>query len=191
MTKLLSINSKISKAAVKTADFAILPVKTCPFAGECRKYCYAQKGFYKLNPAVWSALRYRYTMTKSKAFVDRMCTEISRAKVKAIRIHSAGDFYSAEYLGKWIAIAERFPDIKFYAYTKSVRMVKSVKLPSNMIIIYSLGGLQDADIDTSRDRHARIFSDIRSLRLSGYVDCSKDDTRAWRSKSGKIGLVAH
>ena len=78
--------------------------RTCPFAGECAKFCYAQKGAY-----VWSnvapAFQYRYLATKCDTFVDKMVAELSKKRVDILRVHDSGDYYSMKYIKKWIAIA--------------------------------------------------------------------------------------
>lgn len=38
--------------------------------------------------------------------------------MKLIRVHSSGDFYSKEYIGKWTAIAARCPETLFRTTTK-------------------------------------------------------------------------
>ena len=48
--KLLTQNSKLKKTSLitgkKTLDFALPAISTCPMAGKCKKYCYANKGAY-------------------------------------------------------------------------------------------------------------------------------------------------
>ena len=39
--------------------------------------------------------------------------------VTAVRVHESGDFYSQEYANKWETIAKSFPNLRFFAYTKS------------------------------------------------------------------------
>ena len=60
--------------------------RTCPFAGACAKFCYAQKGSY-----VWSnvspAFQFRYLATKCDSFVDKMTIELVKKRVDILRVH--------------------------------------------------------------------------------------------------------
>lgn len=202
MKSLITQNSKIKKASVKTYNFGIPAGKgrsgklTCPFAGDCFSFCYAKKGMY-LFPVAKDAYETRLAATKKNDFVDVITQEISKKKkIEFFRINDSGDFYSPEYLKKWADIAAKNEHIIFYAYTKSVSMVKMFKalnpvLAQNMVFIYSFGGKQDALIDVSKDRHAKIFNSKAELKAAGYDDASENDSVAVLSKTGRIGLVIH
>jgi hypothetical protein len=195
MTKLFTRNSKLKKASVYTVNFGIPALKTCPMAKTCKDYCYANKGAYSW-PVVKAAYEYRYQCTKSKDFFEVATAELNKIKkLKAVRIHDSGDFYNKRYLEKWIKIASSMPDKIFYFYTKRVTLIKDYAtqglLPDNMIYILSVGGSEDRHIDMENDRHSRIFNSLKELKAAGYVDATEDDTKAWKSKNNKIGLVIH
>jgi hypothetical protein len=111
-------------------------------------------------------------------------------KYLAIRVHTSGDFYSREYYLVWHRLAERFPQGKFYAYSKMVSMLQGFLRGFNFTVIYSEGGLEDRLIFDGA-RHARVFPSLEALVAAGYDDASHDDSIAFRSTSGKIGLVYH
>ena len=166
--------------------------RTCPFAGACAKFCYARKGAY-----IWSnvtpAFVRRYKATKQDDFVTVMAAEITKKRADYIRIHDSGDFYSPAYYAKWIEIAQALPDVRFYAYTKSLPIVEGVERPENFDLIYSEGGTLDHQIKTDTQRHSRIFDSLDALLSAGYVDTSKFDLFAtkWFSNNHRIGLVMH
>lgn len=191
MTKLFTRNSKLAKSSAYTVNFGIPALKTCPMAKQCKEFCYANKGAYAW-PVVKNAYNYRFECTKLDTFPQLALSELSKIKkLQAIRIHDAGDFYNRQYLHKWRYIAESMPEKIFYFYTKRVSLVKGEKLPSNMKVIYSLGGKEDNLINTKKDRHSRIFKSLDELKKAGYIDASHDDTIAWQSTNNKIGLVIH
>ena len=125
-----------------------------------------------------------------------MSAEIQRKKgpIK-IRIHDAGDFYSLEYLKKWLIIASLNPTVKFYAYTKIIKLVKWVKSewswPDNFTIIYSYGGKSDHLINPENARHSMVFNNVAELLAKNYVDGTNDDNIAASHENNKIGLVYH
>ena len=42
--------------------------------------------------------------------------------VRVVRIHTGGEFYSAEYAAKWLEVVRRRPKVRFYAYTRAWRV---------------------------------------------------------------------
>ena len=198
---LLTQNSKMKKTSIKNNmrifNFSIPAYKNkagktvCPFAGGCQKYCYAQKGNYTRFPIVQELMEKKYKITKQDNFIDLMNEEIQKKKANYIRIHDSGDFYSIDYLLKWVNIANDNKDVIFYAYTKSIPFFKGcINIPSNLKIIFSEGSKKDTLINTQKDRHARIFKSIKELLKSGYIDASNNDLNAITSNK-KVGLVYH
>ena len=106
--------------------------KTCPFATEmCYNACYARKAEIAY-PDCLPAREKNLAFSKTDEFVPFMIKALHYiASLKAyrnaehitIRIHESGDFYSVEYLEKWLDIAEACKDITnldMSAYTKSI-----------------------------------------------------------------------
>jgi hypothetical protein len=199
---LITQNSKLKKTSKELGkrvfNFGIPAYKTasgkltCPMADECVKFCYAKKGAY-----IWSnvkpAFERRYEITKQDDFVDVMTAEIRQKKAEYVRIHDSGDFYSRKYLYKWIEIMKQNPEIRFYAYTNMVQLMKEVELPGNFDVTFSDSGKQRHLIDKRMDKHTRIFKSKKDLDMEGYTDASKLDLYAtkWFNKTNKVGLIYH
>lgn len=66
-------------------------------------------------------------------------------KKDLIRIHESGDFWTEIYMRAWIEVATLLPDIKMYAYTKSLGMWQSLYdyIPDNFYLTASYGGTLD------------------------------------------------
>lgn len=111
----------------------------------------------------------------------------------AVRIHDSGDFFADWYLDRWVSIAERTPDVLFYAYTKEVAMLKerTAPLPPNMRILFSTGGLQDHLIDPDIDRHADVFPDETAVAAAGYESQDASDLLAVLMPTSRIGIPAN
>jgi len=204
---LLTQNAKMKKTSrennTRIYNFSIPAYKTksgkmtCPFAKDCIKYCYAQKGNYIRFPKTQQLMEEKYKITKQDNFILLMNEEIKKKRATHIRIHDSGDFYSIKYLIKWIDIATQNKDIIFYAYTKSIPFFKGakqgkpiIKVPSNLKIIFSEGSKRDILINNNRDRHARIFKSKELLAEAGYIDASNNDLKAITDNK-KVGLVYH
>ena len=198
---LLTQNAKMKKTSkennTKIFNFSIPAYKTkggkvtCPFAKDCVKYCYAQKGNYIRFPKIGELMEQKYEISKQDNFNSLMNEEIRKKKAKYIRIHDSGDFYSIKYLLKWVDIANANKEVIFYAYTKSIKFFKgSIDIPKNLKIIFSEGSKTDNLINTLKDRHARIFKDVTTLLNAGYIDASNNDLKAITTNK-KVGLVYH
>jgi hypothetical protein len=199
--KLLTQNAKLKKTSLenkkRVLNFSLPAYKTingktvCPFAKDCIKYCYAQKGNYRF-PSVKKGLNKRYELTKTAEFVPMMNATLLLERPTHVRIHDSGDFYSVAYLKKWIQIAKDNKDVIFYAYTKSIKFFidYQINLPKNLKIIFSEGSKTDNLINTKKHRHARIFKTVADLLNAGYIDASNNDLKAITDNK-KVGLVYH
>lgn len=191
---------------------------TCPNAGQCGRVCYAKMGTYAFsNVRRRHLLNLEYTLRDGDRWERQMSAEIGHKRMnatgiphdldhdpeddwmsnwvttggKAVRIHDAGDFYSAEYLSRWARIAAENPHVLHYAYTKEVAMLKETRLPHNMRVIFSYGGKQDNLIDPDTDRHADVFPNAGELERAGYYDQEDSDLLAITAPTTRIGIVAN
>lgn len=111
-----------------------LPCKiTCPYKTvKCEDFCFAQKNQY--FPKVLASRMKNLEETKKDTFIQDMINHLeyhlerpkAQNKIIFVRIHTSGDFYSEDYLEKWIHIAEYFngnTKILFQAYTKSIKIL--------------------------------------------------------------------
>jgi hypothetical protein len=113
-----------------------------------------------------------------------------------VRIHESGDFYNGEYLRAWMLTAQRMPDVKFYAYTKSVPYVASMEkvlanIP-NLSITLSQGGKKDDEIDNLDIKTSRVFNTPESILKAGLI-LDLDDNLA-KEKGGRekdFALLIH
>jgi hypothetical protein len=84
----------------------------------CLRYCYAQRGHF-LHSNTQRKYQENYKLSLSPKFTRRISSEISAVNAKVFRIHPSGEFYSTEYINKWLHIALRHPAVTFFAYTRS------------------------------------------------------------------------
>ena len=111
--------------------------------GSCRQtcpQCYALKAerLYK-NTAIWRRQNFILSQKYPEILSKLIETQLELfPEIKTIRIHSSGDFYSQEYLSMWYNIIEKFPDRRFYAYTKNYDYLDfNTNKPDNFNIIDS------------------------------------------------------
>lgn len=149
---------------IKEKKFQV--VKTCPMAGECRKFCYACKGGYiqYSGPGINAARMLNYLFNNYDDFKKEVTSVLDAKSSKnmlknnktVLRWHDAGDFMSPSYLDLAIDIAKATPDVMHYAYTKMISLVKgrisTGEVPQNFIFTLSLGGKEDDKIDLDNDK---------------------------------------
>jgi hypothetical protein len=113
-----------------------------------------------------------------------------------VRIHESGDFYDGDYLKAWMIVARKMPQTHFYAYTKSVPLIKKYKkeidaIP-NLAITLSSGGKRDKDLPDVDIKESKVFNTPEEALEAGII-IDLDDTLA-RVKGGKeanFGLLVH
>src|SRR5438105_591801 len=89
--------------------FDLPAVSTCPGrSAVCEQMCYARRGRF-LFPQVQERLRWCFEQSRRADFATRMATEIRRKGILLVRVHVSGDFYSAQYAAKWLAVMRQCP----------------------------------------------------------------------------------
>ena len=87
----------------------------------CLRHCYAKRTeAYRVRAAV----RYRQNLLLSQRrdFGLRVRAFLTLHGVRVVRLHTGGEFYSADYARKWLGIVRRRPKVRFYAYTRALRV---------------------------------------------------------------------
>ena len=169
--KLLSYeNAKLKKQLI----FSLPTTKAI-----CGRVC---PGCYSIPPQVRfpKVMEYRNRMleySKQDNFVSTIIGELvkSRRTIEAVRLHASGEFYSQTYVDKWVAIATKMPNVKFYTFTKRMKdfdFTELMGLP-NFILIDSLmnGGL-NYDILEKLDHTKKICPATTSAKAICGVDCT-------------------
>ena len=157
--KLLDYDDEKTGIMFRYAQFNTRAILDCPFrSAGCEAVCYATKGNHQF-PSVKDSRFRSYEESKREDFSNRieytiryhMTTKRYKGTVMILRIHESGDFYSVQYLRKWIQIWKNLEDesVLFVFYTKSFpfflmlteeekeiirRMMKSGKLAMNLSI---------------------------------------------------------
>lgn len=189
-------NTKLSRSNVKTLSFGLPAYKSisgfivCTGAKECIGPCYARQGAYTWEPAINKRER-NLEASKRADFPEIMVEEIILSCADRIRLHDSGDFYSREYLHKWLTIIDALPHVEFYCYTKSEYLfIDHSILPDNFKVCFSYGGKHDSLIDPKIHRHSKVFPNLGALKKAGYVDASVNDDNCL-GDNHKIGLIYH
>ena len=149
--------------------FSLPPGKTCPGAGGCKQYCYANKSEL-MYPNVRESRQRNFEESLQPDFVLTVEKYIHTRKLKTMRLHEAGDLYNQAYIGKWAKIATLCPDTRFFVYTKSLHLdlTPLTGLP-NCCVIKSYGGAKDVLIDKTIDNYARVIDTPDEVAKGEYL----------------------
>jgi hypothetical protein len=203
-------NAKLSKG---TLVFSLPAGKTCPGALFCKSFaavdangkrsivdgketifrCFAASSEVQYDAVFYNRadnLTQIVDALQNGSAVDLINDGIqsNRTKnTKLVRIHESGDFFSGAYLDAWIQVAQRNPDLKFYAYTKSLPLFLFLNLPENFFITASKGGKYDHFIDLF-DRHSVVVADEQEAELLG-LEVDHDDSSCFGDKP--FALLVH
>lgn len=153
-------------------------------------------------PAVYENRRKNWECIKALRGAGQVCDLILATlppKCKVLRYHVAGDFFKYTYLLGAVRAAEQRPDVRFYAYTKSLRFVNRLRLDGydlsflykgvllhNFMLTGSRGGKYDNYIDRLDLRTATVVFE----RGATDLPIDHDDSHA-ATEGGDFALLLH
>lgn len=135
-------NSKIGK----TLNFSFPIEKTCRKDCECYKLkiCYGCSGCYLFgsNQARYSENFNYYVNHSTKEFVNMISKAIIKLNSDTVRFNNVGDIPDMRFITCLDILADTFPDVSFYGYTKKYEIVnrwiaENGFYHSNLTIIFS------------------------------------------------------
>ena len=172
----------ISEGNEKTACFSFdLPaIETCPGKSSiCAAKCYAAK-LMKVYPSTGDKYRRNFEFAAAANFVTYMVKNIPQRC--DFRIHVSGDFFSIEYVARWIQIVKARPDVRFYAYTRSWRV------PAIWAMIQQLAQLPNINVNLSVDAETGAPS-AENYRWCFLTD--NDSAPVWMRKGDIVFRTNH
>ena len=195
------LNRKIGRTMAKIYSFDILSGIDCPFAFNCKSRAEVQDdGSRRIKDGpdtkfrcfsasqevlftnVYNSRKRNHDaiheLETSDAMADALCNALPK-NAGVIRIHVAGDMFSNNYFLAWIKVAERNPNVLFYAYTKSlIYWIRNrERVPYNLVLTASYGGRNDHLIQEHNLRSAKVvFSRQEAADLGLEID--NDDSHA-------------
>ena len=111
-----------------------------------------------------------------------------------LRVHIGGDFFNYNYFKAWMKVATMFPRIRFYAYTKSVKLLSQFineynGLPSNFVFTCSKGGKYDNLIPATNVKSAKVFFNQAEIDALGLDTDHTDELAIFGT--GDFALLIH
>jgi len=145
--------------------------------------CYAKKAQVQYSPTnLYRSTNFELAKNHLEYLKWLLTKQISKSRtVKSVRIHSSGDFFSQDYVDMWKTIIELFPNIKFYAYTKTESFLNfsELKKLNNFNLINSNVTLEGKQVLNYGDN-----DHIENLENIGYFVCPATK-KHWKGMCGK------
>ena len=198
----------------KIYSFDLLSGYSCPFANECLSKAVADengkrtiqdgpKTKFRCFSAsqevqytnVYNLRKHNFDSLRGLHLND-MTHELNQAMPKNLgicRIHVAGDFFNADYMFSWIAMAMMHQDRLFYAYTKSLKYwlkhMEWIEQLDNFILTASYGGRDDDLIFKHGLRHCNVIGS----EAETHLPIDHDDSHAARpsQRHDSFSLLIH
>lgn len=174
--KLLDYDDTESGLAFRYAQFNTRAVIDCPFrSAGCTAVCYATKGNHVFPSVKASRARSyeeskRNDFTESAVFTLRTEKQSGRYKnaVMLVRIHESGDFYSVQYLRKWLHVWAEFKPadgVRFVFYTKSfpffLMLTAEEKTLLNVLLMSGVVAMNLSVDDTTTAEQWKAYVEMR------------------------------
>lgn len=98
---------------------------------------------------------------------------------RAVRIHASGDFLNQHYFDQWLKTAEEFPQVEFWAYTKSLNYwaERRHSIPHNLVLTASRGGRYDHLIEECGFKNVEVYRRKEDVPPELPIDTNDDYAR--------------
>ena len=117
--------AQLARAGAKIGripQLSLPPVQSCPGASDwCKARCYAKRPYRQ-----YAQTRARWDENYAAVQTGEPLPDLP-AGTTEFRFHVSGDFFSAPYIRQWIAFVDRYPNVRFWGYTKSYRVSRLVR----------------------------------------------------------------
>ena len=177
-------NSKLSRNIL---IFNLPPGKSCPNSRDCIKTCYAKKS-YNQYPSCKKSWDDNLDMAKNNPLqlYNQLRDELTyffNKGLQIVRVHSSGDFFSKAYAEIWLRLAQIFPKMRFYTYTKAE--IKDLELLDNLKNFNLIHSKIDGKLNYGAKEHC--------IKLKKEFDCfiCPDTKRAKKEKDKICGNSCH
>ena len=143
--------------------------------------CYAKKAYRYDNPLLYQTVNYFMALFYTDKLEILLRKQLENTRLKTVRIHSSGDFFSDKYIKMWESIMKNYPQIKFYAYTKMKDTFDftNIQKLDNFNLIDSFATIEEKKVFNFGDtKH------IETLVNNGYFLCPATKTD-WKGKCNK------
>jgi hypothetical protein len=162
-------NRKLGLDQLVIWGFGIPSRDTCPGKTQvCSKYCYSANVEARF-PTVHAHYVRNLQASKRADFTSRLLAEIIANNAKVVRLHTAGDLYSAHYARKWLEVMRAAPHVRFFTYSRSW------VIPSIRHVLVKMSRLKNVRIWYSIDRETGLPDKVPKRVRLAYLQTRQDE----------------
>jgi hypothetical protein len=189
VTNAVSPNGKTATIA-NTFGLPAGKAYSCPGAtATCESVCYAGK-LERVYKGVKAVLLHNWELLKDADYdtmvslLDEMIVEFKKDcdkkdAPKLFRIHWDGDFFNDTYTSAWAAVIKKYPDVKFWVYTRVAAAANMLKDIENLSLYFSTDK-DNKDIAISLNENSQI-------KLAYLADTFAIGQADLKTMIGKVG----
>lgn len=192
MSDSLSFTRKTDYYKQPTHEFNLPAGWACPFADACKTKADRDTGklIVRPNPRVSTAEPFVCYAARAERFPGVRDSrwgnfENVRDALKSgavpfgiprtathVRIHGSGDFFSEEYFRAWCDTAAAYPQVQFWAFTKSINywVDNQDRIPPNLALTASTGSVHDSLAVEHGLRTATVYYHIEDIPEDMVID---------------------
>ena len=204
-------NAKLAVTGGKGYTFSLPAGHSCPFASACLSKADRETGKISDGPHTefrcfaasmesrlsnvrardWHNFEALRAVKASTLGMVKLIEASIPSDATIVRVHVSGDFFTQRYFDAWMMVADRLPNVKFYAYTKSLPfwIVRPEAVPRNFILTASYGGLHDGLIRLNNLRYAKVVGTTQEAESLG-LEIDHDDSHAMEN-GPSFALLIH
>jgi hypothetical protein len=189
VTNAVSPNGKTATIA-NTFGLPAGKAYSCPGAtATCESVCYAGK-LERVYKGVKAVLLHNWELLKDADYdtmvslLDEMIIEFNKDcdkkdAPKLFRIHWDGDFFNDTYTSAWATVIKKYPDVKFWVYTRVAAAANMLKDIENLSLYFSTDK-DNKDIAISLNENSQI-------KLAYLADTFAIGQEDLKTMIGKVG----
>lgn len=213
MGKILSWSTLMSDYKIKKLTGVLKGISgTCGNCSGCVKDCYVRAS-YRFPGVIHSHAINTYGLRHQLEKVENdLYEQLCHTSIETVRINQSGELENDEQFAMWCRLASKFPDKKFYIYTKmfgiAVPALKAGNVPSNFTVLLSVWhhcGVEEFESVKNMPNVKAFMYDDGETELATKIYCKAYDEKGhldhehtcescrlcYDSKAKVIGCHAH
>lgn len=108
----------------------------------CKQKCYVRHSYFQPSVILAHAINTWGLRNEPWKVREDIATQLAKGKIDIVRINQSGEVEDVFQFAMWCELARRFPEVKFYIYTKNYSVARAFlignQVPSNFTVNYSI-----------------------------------------------------
>ena len=157
-------------------SFSVLPLVSCPGAGDCKRWCYSLKA-WRYPAAFFRQLQNLILLLSEKGRETLTLAFLAIQRDATVRLYVDGDIHNLECLAFWFGLCNARPDLSVYGYSKSwgIFLRWTGAFPLNYTLNLSSGSVHNALVRAQVAKLPIVRGEF--IAVNAAVDAPKRDKK--------------